>query len=251
MVCGRSYHGGDDQPGCGHNFDWGSAQPYRVQIARRELPPMCREHLGVRGRDVFHPFVRCSLCGSAAEGIAGLRFRCIHCPSFDVCSNCEPKLGDLHDPQHVFEIMFESGCDWDSVGHFPAGTRVRIVRHGDRLPKSLTRCAASELEGLCGKVQGKRRGPLAGYKVELDLGQGVVELASEHLEPLLASCTEAAALLAKMVDPEEEVTQQVASSSAAPAGPGDTALHPWRMHRPGPHRPVLEEDPLSDDSLSD
>ena len=29
MVCGRNYHGGDDQSGCGHGFRWSAAPPYQ------------------------------------------------------------------------------------------------------------------------------------------------------------------------------------------------------------------------------
>ncbi len=28
MVCGRNYHGGDDQSGCGHGFNFSQAPPY-------------------------------------------------------------------------------------------------------------------------------------------------------------------------------------------------------------------------------
>jgi hypothetical protein len=32
MVCGRNYHGGDNQNGCGKNFDWSKAPPYIVNV---------------------------------------------------------------------------------------------------------------------------------------------------------------------------------------------------------------------------
>jgi len=45
MVCGRNYHGGDQQSGCGQGFRWSQALPY-VPIAntgpnqvRNDLPP--------------------------------------------------------------------------------------------------------------------------------------------------------------------------------------------------------------------
>lgn len=254
MVCGRAYHGGDEQPGCGESFDWSRAQPYTVQVSRRALPTMSREHMGLRGRGAFHPFAHCCLCGSGRQGISGLRFRCIHCEAFDVCGECEPKLGELHDPQHVFEIMFESGFDWGSVGPFPVGTRVRIVRQGAQLPRSLVRCSVEQLEGTYGVVQGKRRGPLPGYKVELDLGQGAVELAVEHLEPLLASSSEAADLLAKMMDPgqEEQAVQAVDTAVLDPGLlPPAHRFQPQRRAARAPPPTHLYEDPLSDDSLSD
>jgi len=43
-------------------------------------------------------------------------------------------LDELHDPEHVFEIMYESNFDWTSL---PEGTRVRVARRGDELPWAL------------------------------------------------------------------------------------------------------------------
>jgi hypothetical protein len=200
MVCGRSYHGGDQQPGCGLEFNWSTAKKYEVRLEQtHEMPAWAPSRL--RGRHAFHPFTGCSMCGSNC--IAGPRFRCIHCPAFDVCGNCEPKLGDVHPADHVFEILFESDfrCPW-----LPRGTRVTIVRSGGKLPASLTRCAhdSRALEGQLGKVVGRRRPPLEGYLVELDLGQGTVELQMEHLEPVIASRAEAEALLTKTLEQDGE-----------------------------------------------
>lgn len=204
MVCGRAYHGGDEQPGCGKEFNWNHAKPYASRVERRQLPPMSREQLGLRGRNAFHPFTDCSLCGS--HGVAGLRFRCIHCAAFDVCGACEPKLADLHDVGHVFEVVFESDFHWGGVGLLPVGTRVRVVRHGERLPRSLSRFTAAAgqgLEGLVGVVSGRRRGPLEGYRIDFDLGQGSADMAAEHLEPLLATRADAEALLVCILDGDE------------------------------------------------
>merc|ERR1712113_592026 len=76
-----------------------------------------------RGIGVFHPFVNCTMCGSGGQGIAGLRFRCIHCENFSACSVCEPQLSVLHSTDHVFEIMYESDYDWTGV-IFPNDTPV-------------------------------------------------------------------------------------------------------------------------------
>mmetsp|Transcript_90072 Transcript_90072/g.165273 ORF Transcript_90072/g.165273 Transcript_90072/m.165273 type:complete len:666 (-) Transcript_90072:47-2044(-) len=212
MVCGRSYHGGDQQPGCGREFDWGQAAPYVAHVERRALPEMNTERAKLRGRTVFHPFTDCNLCG--CSGISGLRFRCIHCPAFDVCSACEPHLANVHEPDHVFEIVFESDfrCPW-----LPRGTRVRVVRSGDRPPRSLTRSSVNQLEGQFGKVSARRRPPLEGYTVELDLGQGTVNLAMEHLEPVITSRAEAEELLTRTLDEDgEEVLPPPPPVSASP-----------------------------------
>eukprot|EP00746_Dinoflagellata_sp_MGD_P167623 gnl/MRDRNA2_/MRDRNA2_98406_c0_seq1.p1 gnl/MRDRNA2_/MRDRNA2_98406_c0~~gnl/MRDRNA2_/MRDRNA2_98406_c0_seq1.p1 ORF type:complete len:697 (+),score=123.68 gnl/MRDRNA2_/MRDRNA2_98406_c0_seq1:103-2193(+) len=199
MVCGRSYHGGDQQPGCGLEFNWATAKKYEVRIEQTHQTPAAAPSR-LRGRHAFHPFTACCLCGS--DCISGVRFRCIHCPAFDVCGSCEPKLVDVHPADHVFEILFESDfrCPW-----LPRGTRVTMVRSGDKLPRSLTRCwDRGQLEGQVGKVIARRRPPLEGYSVELDLGQGTVEVEIEHLEPIIASRAEAEALLTQTLEQDSE-----------------------------------------------
>ena len=45
MVCGRNYHGGDQQSGCGQGFRWSQALPYTPitatgpQQVANDLPP--------------------------------------------------------------------------------------------------------------------------------------------------------------------------------------------------------------------
>lgn len=224
MVCGRAYHGGDQQPGCGREFDWGSAAPYVARVERRALPELATQQIRLRGREVFHPFTDCSLCGR--QGLPGLRFRCIHCEACDVCSECEPQLGNFHDSDHVFEILFESDmrCPW-----LPRGTRVRIVRCGNLLPSSLTRNSVTQLEGLFGKVVERRRPPLEGYRVELELGQGTVDVASEHLEPVITSRAAAEELLARTLEED-----------------GEEPLQPQQPAQPAPELGAVNEVPYYD-----
>jgi len=61
-----------------------------------------------------------------------------------------------------------------------------------------------ELEGQVGKIVARRRPPLEGYSVELDLGQGTVELSAEFLEPIITSRQEAEALLTKTLEQDGE-----------------------------------------------
>lgn len=255
MVCGRSYHGGDQQPGCGLEFDWATAQKYEVRLEQTQQVPVAKPSR-LRGRNAFHPLTGCCLCGS--ECIAGPRFRCIHCPNFDVCSVCEPKLVDWHPADHVFEILFESDfrCPW-----LPRGTRITIVRSGNRLPQSLTRRSSEgvELEGQVGKVIARRRPPLEGYIVELDLGQGTVELQIEHLEPIIASRAEAEGLLNKTLEEDGE-TEPAPSRQQLSESDSDTEI-PFGRHGPPrlrnlhPHvapQPVYDfadDSPLSDEEM--
>lgn len=228
MVCGRAYHGGDQQPGCGTEFNWASAKRYVAHIQRKELPALTSEASRLRGKHVFHPFTDCCLCG--AQGFAGPRFRCIHCPNFDVCSNCEPHLANVHEADHVFDILFESDfrCPW-----LPRQTRVNIVRSGERKPQSLKRCAISDLEGHSGIVINRRRGPVEAYFVELDLGQGQIEIDPMFLEPIITSRDVAEQLLLKTLEEDGEEPPQPAITAA-----------------PQPRLPVDLDSGDSDDSIS-
>lgn len=214
MKCGENYHGGDQQPGCGAQFDWASAAPYVAHVRRQEMPPMHTEHTQMRGRSAFHAFTDCAICGRV--GFSGLRFRCIHCPRFDVCPDCEPRLGDLHENDHVFQIVFESEFRFSWL---PRGTRVRIVRAGDHLPPAFGTSRRGDLEGQFGVVVARRRAPLHGYAVDLELGGGQVVLADDFVEPVLASQSEAEELLRKTMEQDGEAAHQ-ASSSDPPQAPG-------------------------------
>jgi hypothetical protein len=67
-------------------------------------------------------------------------------------------------------------------------------------------------------VVGRRRGPLAGCRVELDLGQGAAELDDGHLEPVLESRAEAEELLARTLEGE------AAEAAEPPTAPGANPL---------------------------
>lgn len=218
MVCGRAYHGGDQQPGCGNAFNWESAKRYEAHIQRRELPAMTPEASRLRGRQAFHPFVDCCLCGT--QGFPGLRFRCIHCPNFDVCSKCEPHLASVHEADHVFDILFESDfrCPW-----LPRQTRVNIVRCGEKKPQSLKQCAIANLEGHSGIVINRRRGPLDAYFIELDLGQGQIEIDPMFLEPIITSRHDAEQLLLQTLEKDGEAPLQLAPTIRPRIGSGSVS----------------------------
>ncbi|KAI0299235.1 hypothetical protein BC826DRAFT_996165, partial [Russula brevipes] len=52
--------------------------------------------------DSVHPQV----CNSCSEHIFSIRYQCLNCPSkpfsFNLCSECEVKSWEVHDPMHVF-----------------------------------------------------------------------------------------------------------------------------------------------------
>lgn len=123
MKCGENYHGGDRQDGCGASFNWNSAPRYLPRITRREVPAVNFSRMKVGGSDSRHFLVACDVCG--AQDIRGPRFRCVHCPDFNMCAKCDQEATGTHAAEHVFEIMF---VPEQRYNHFlPQGTPVELV----------------------------------------------------------------------------------------------------------------------------
>lgn len=102
MVCGENYHGGDVQQGCGKGFQWDKAPPYEAEIPSQ---PKINEFLAKapqQAQDYRHD----ESCDGCGEEIVGLRFSCLHCPSFNLCASCE-RVGTQpeHPKEHVFRIF--------------------------------------------------------------------------------------------------------------------------------------------------
>jgi len=206
MVCGEDTHGGNQQHGCGHRFNWHTAEAYEASILQhhpcRKLKRVAKQRR-FRGRAAFHPFTDCSLCGQ--QGFSGIRFRCVHCEAFNICECCEPQLAEFHDPEHVFEVLYESDFRCSSLeGVPPKGTKVRLVRSGKCKPRSVTtNFGEKKLEGLLGTIVGMKRS-MSNHdsrllQVQLELGLGSVVLESSFLEPVITSRAEAEALSNRMM----------------------------------------------------
>lgn len=225
MHCGTDYHGGNTQEGCGAKFSWSDAPPYSAEASALgsldilngalvlKPPPVAPRKPNAdvpRGQGAFHPFVRCSLCG--INGINGIRFKCVHCEGFNVCSGCEMAgLSSCHSADHVFKIMYESDFDWSAAPSFPCGVPVRIVRRGDRLP-------TRDREGMVGEVVAYKpviRGSIAhrtalafggpvwgSYQIRFretgPRGGGVGDVSAEFVEPLITFNSEVTDLLKGM-----------------------------------------------------
>jgi hypothetical protein len=111
MVCGRNYHGGGTQDGCGHNFNWTAAPPYQGadvkarQIEFKKLKPQAAVHKWTEANG--EPTL-CEICKSQ---VAGIKLQCVNCPFFVCCAACEPgALGHRETPaghtqQHVFQLF--------------------------------------------------------------------------------------------------------------------------------------------------
>ncbi len=78
MVCGKDYHGGNTQNGCGHKFNWKQAVPYVRETGAAAsvaaAPPKVTAFV--------HPFVSCDLCRGE---VRGLRSECLNCPA-SICA---------------------------------------------------------------------------------------------------------------------------------------------------------------------
>jgi hypothetical protein len=57
MVCGRDYHGGNDQSGCGQNFTWSQAKPY-VAAPDRKPEEVMRDLLNPKNKLVLHENIK-------------------------------------------------------------------------------------------------------------------------------------------------------------------------------------------------
>merc|ERR1712232_395806 len=112
MVCGEDAHGGNRQSGCGHKFRWGYAKPYRAVQEAKPMPRLDAAEVRLKGAGLRHAFCKCSACN---EEIIGPRFRCIHCPDFSLCVNCDRSRSMVnHADDHVFEILFKAEYDLNS-----------------------------------------------------------------------------------------------------------------------------------------
>ena len=112
MVCGRNYHGGDQQNGCGASFNWQNANPYVAASASHiqvepDLDVEAPEH-SIRTEHFLIEGVRlrCDLC---QQDIFGPSFKCVACPAFTVCLRCQPRVVADTSPHsgHVFDVIMD------------------------------------------------------------------------------------------------------------------------------------------------
>ena len=61
MICGRNWHGGNIQDGCGHHFNWSQAEPYHSTVPKPEEGKLTIEIPDI-AREAVHIGVTCDLC---------------------------------------------------------------------------------------------------------------------------------------------------------------------------------------------
>ena len=118
MVCGRDYHEGNTQNGCGAGFRWNEAKAYSSDNAdnRRfdnlmnsnRFTSLQPERVVEYFREDNGSYAECELC---AERIQAVKLQCINCPYLVVCVRCETEAirsthasAVMHDAQHVFKL---------------------------------------------------------------------------------------------------------------------------------------------------
>ena len=60
-------------------------------------------HVRVKNFHITHPDIICNNCD--AKPIMGIRYKCLNCKNYDLCSICEVifmRRYDVHDPTHIF-----------------------------------------------------------------------------------------------------------------------------------------------------
>lgn len=116
MTCGRNYHGGDQQNGCGGNFNWSSAPPY---VADRGNGPTVHEVKSVAPKEAqkYHHMIASDtpfLCDCCHEEIVGPMLRCLNCESWNGCLSCGmnfkrcEKDDSQHNAQHICQVLMTS-----------------------------------------------------------------------------------------------------------------------------------------------
>ena len=104
MVCGRNYHGGDVQDGCGASFLWSTAPGYKSNFDFSHFAAVNANSIDESDKKYGKlDHGEYCICDSCSKQIFGVRFKCIHCPCFNLCDECEPK--SLHNQQHVFNVL--------------------------------------------------------------------------------------------------------------------------------------------------
>eukprot|EP00930_Biecheleria_cincta_P085207 TRINITY_DN74614_c0_g1_i1.p1 TRINITY_DN74614_c0_g1~~TRINITY_DN74614_c0_g1_i1.p1 ORF type:complete len:762 (-),score=88.29 TRINITY_DN74614_c0_g1_i1:130-2415(-) len=147
MVCGRNYHGGDVQNGCGTKFNWASAPCY----VRQEALHMSRVAVGVEDSAIASEtskqfwrckpgvYLRCAMCKFA---IRGPLFLCVDCVACCACLRCANGMGSAaggrHDPDtHVFCVLWKpedlSRADLQSLEEHRLTTRRLSTRPEEAL----------------------------------------------------------------------------------------------------------------------
>nr|XP_032818090.1 E3 ubiquitin-protein ligase MIB2-like [Petromyzon marinus] len=192
-------------------WDTGVRADYRAGFqGAHDLLLLDNAQIGVR-----HPNIACDACGT--RGLAGLRWRCLACPDFDLCTRCY--AGNRHELAHAFErheharaVPVAVGCRLGLqrvplMGTFPGAKVVRGVdwEWGDQDGGAGGVGRVTELRGwdgdeLCGmacvlwEASGSRCVYRAGHRGRVDLRCVSPALGGHYFREHLPSLGHGAAL---------------------------------------------------------
>lgn len=71
MICGRNWHGGNIQDGCGYHFNWSQAEPYRSTVPKPEEGKLTIQIPEI-AREAVHVGVICDLCHNEIKFVSSV-----------------------------------------------------------------------------------------------------------------------------------------------------------------------------------
>nr|XP_058964207.1 E3 ubiquitin-protein ligase MIB2-like isoform X3 [Pocillopora verrucosa] len=97
-------------------WDCGGKHDYRAGIERKHDLRV----FSLTNGDAKHLFISCDGCKE--DPIIGLRWHCLDCPNYDLCSKCY--MNDVHDVNHRFERFDKSRAKGIPVGKRQGATKI-------------------------------------------------------------------------------------------------------------------------------
>jgi len=80
-----------------------------VPLVSEEVP-LPSEQVPLLSEDERQEVAHNAICDSCDCSIRGIRYKCLHCPDYDLCSACEAgnANGEIHDSEHIFAKLYKA-----------------------------------------------------------------------------------------------------------------------------------------------
>lgn len=104
MICGRNYHGGDNQSGCGAKLAWSTAPPYVANTGQKRTINETNVPKPDEAQQVKHYIITNEIpmtCDGCRQDIVGPRINCLNCPSTNLCFDCSGNKRINNVPTHL------------------------------------------------------------------------------------------------------------------------------------------------------
>src|SRR5262249_54955335 len=89
-----------------------------------------------------------AMCDDCSNIIFGVRYKCGHCRTFDLCNKCEASPSNAHDPTHVF---LKIKCPLADYGPFRAMLPYPLYEETDATPQTENATEKTEEGAVKGK----------------------------------------------------------------------------------------------------